>query len=140
MINVLKKCYLNLPFFCVILVFQLVFQTKIQEGTQSSPNRDDSKEVLPRIRLRDGGHLAYIERGFSKDEAKYKTKKISHYLKLLPLIPQVHQTQKICKSFCHVKTIHFYIAFFFLHISYVIIVLKKMLSKPTLFLLYWFFR
>jgi len=27
---------------------------------------------LPRIRLRDGRHLAYIERGVPKDKAKYK--------------------------------------------------------------------
>jgi len=50
----------------------LVFQTKVHEGTQISPNHDDSKEVVPRIRLRDGRHLAYIERGVPKDKAKFK--------------------------------------------------------------------
>jgi len=49
----------------------LVFQIKVHEETQISPN-DGSIEVLPRIRLRDGRHLAYIERGVPKDKAKYK--------------------------------------------------------------------
>ncbi|XP_027342561.1 uncharacterized protein LOC113855218 isoform X1 [Abrus precatorius] len=44
--------------------------------TQLSPNHNDSSDdfavVSPRIRLRDGRHLAYVERGVSKDIAKYK--------------------------------------------------------------------
>ncbi|RHN75447.1 hypothetical protein MtrunA17_Chr2g0321361 [Medicago truncatula] len=86
----LKKCYLNLLFFVI-----LVFQTKI------FPKHVDSKEVSPRTRLSDGRHLAYLERGFSEDKANYKMKRISDYLKLLTFIPQAHQTQQICKSFCH---------------------------------------
>ncbi|KAJ1390260.1 Alpha/Beta hydrolase fold [Sesbania bispinosa] len=46
------------------------------KGTQLSPNQDDSTDdfpvVSPRIKLRDGRHLAYIERGVPKDIAKYK--------------------------------------------------------------------
>jgi len=90
---VLKKCYPNLPFFVIF-----VFQREV---------RDDSKEVLPRIRLRDKRHISSIERGFHEDKEKYKMKRISDYLKLLTFIPQVHQTQKICKSFCHVRAFTF---------------------------------
>jgi len=50
----------------------MVFRTKVHEGTQISPKNDDSKEILPRIRLRDGRHLAYSETGFPMDKAKYK--------------------------------------------------------------------
>ncbi|XP_057458761.1 uncharacterized protein LOC130749424 [Lotus japonicus] len=43
------------------------------QGTQLTPNSiDDFPVVSPRIRLRDGRHLAYVERGVPKDMAKYK--------------------------------------------------------------------
>ncbi|CAK8535375.1 unnamed protein product [Lathyrus sativus] len=46
------------------------------QGTQLSPNNDDSVDdlsmVSSRIRLRDGRHLAYVERGVPKDKAAYK--------------------------------------------------------------------
>ncbi|XP_020965680.1 uncharacterized protein LOC107611664 isoform X1 [Arachis ipaensis] len=43
------------------------------QGTKVvSPNQDDFAMISPRIKLRDGRHLAYLERGVSKDVAKYK--------------------------------------------------------------------
>ncbi|XP_058773699.1 uncharacterized protein LOC131647900 [Vicia villosa] len=46
------------------------------QGTQLAPNNDDSVDdlsvVSSRIRLRDGRHLAYVERGVPKDKATYK--------------------------------------------------------------------
>ncbi|RYR29800.1 hypothetical protein Ahy_B01g054310 [Arachis hypogaea] len=43
------------------------------QGTKFvSPNQDDFAVISPRIKLRDGRHLAYLERGVSKDVAKYK--------------------------------------------------------------------
>ncbi|KAL4359592.1 hypothetical protein AHAS_Ahas08G0092800 [Arachis hypogaea] len=43
------------------------------QGTKVvSPNQDDLVMISPRIKLRDGRHLAYLERGVSKDVAKYK--------------------------------------------------------------------
>nr|XP_027192283.1 uncharacterized protein LOC101496466 [Cicer arietinum] len=49
----------------------MVFLAMVYEGTQISQNQDNSTNS-PRIKLRDGRHLAYIERGFPKDKAKYK--------------------------------------------------------------------
>jgi hypothetical protein len=50
----------------------MIFTTLVYEGTQISRKHDDSAEISTRIRLRDGRNLAYIERGFPKDKAKYK--------------------------------------------------------------------
>jgi len=50
----------------------VIIQTKVQDGTQISPKRGYSTEAFPRIRLRDGRQLAYVERGFPKDKEKFK--------------------------------------------------------------------
>ncbi|XP_025654811.1 uncharacterized protein [Arachis hypogaea] len=43
------------------------------QGTKVvSRNQDDFAMISPRIKLRDGRHLAYLERGVSKDVEKYK--------------------------------------------------------------------
>ncbi|RYR03452.1 hypothetical protein Ahy_B06g082426 [Arachis hypogaea] len=47
-------------------------QNNSAEGTKVvSPNQDDFAMISSRIKLRDGKHLAYLERGVSKDVAKY---------------------------------------------------------------------
>ncbi|QHN86062.1 30S ribosomal protein [Arachis hypogaea] len=44
----------------------------LAQGTKVvSPNQDDFAMISSRIKLRDGKHLAYLERGVSKDVAKY---------------------------------------------------------------------
>lgn len=58
------------------IVIHMFFGNGLYQGTQLSPNHngssDDFPVVSPRIKLRDGRHLAYIERGVPKDIAKYK--------------------------------------------------------------------
>ena len=49
----------------------------VYQATQLPPplhngSTDDSAAISPRIRLSDGRHLAYIEKGVNKDEAKHK--------------------------------------------------------------------
>lgn len=63
----------------LLVVYSCCFLAMVlYQGTQLSPNHDDSTStddfavVSPRIRLRDGRHLAYLERGVPKDKAKYK--------------------------------------------------------------------
>lgn len=54
----------------------MVFLVWFYQGTQLSPNHDDSADyfsvISPRITLRDGRHLAYLEKGVPKEKANYK--------------------------------------------------------------------